>query len=493
MWMAWQAAARASSSAARRENVAAAFGAPLHTYLVDGEPMISPTANPRIPSSLAPLLLSVHGLKTIRERPQHHATVSQIRTAEPAATFCSGSACSHFVAPADFAAIYDVNPVYQQGLNGSGQTIAIVGRARVYLPDVENFQTFVGLAIKDPVIIVPPTGVDPGPAASTDDGTKHGDQNEATLDVTRAGSVAPGATIDLVVSADTPTIGGVIIAIQHVVDTNLAPIMSISFSGCEQSAGQDGATFLDSVFSQAAAQGMSVFVGSGDSGAAGCDKPFTAPPEIQVASANALCASSYVTCVGGTQFADTANPSAYWSSGNAGGRQSAFGYIPEGAWNEPLDASGNPQIAATGGGVSAYIPKPSWQVGPGVPGTQGRYMPDISFSSSAHDGYLNCSAADGAPCVIQNGAIHFFAAAGTSATAPSMAGIAALLDQKMAGAQGNLNPRLYALSSSPGNGVFHDVTADACDPVRAQHLQQQHAGSCEFDRRPRRLRGGPRI
>lgn len=448
-------------------DVAAAFATPLHNYLVDGETMISPAAAPRIPSSLAGILQSVHGLQSIRARPQSHATLSEIRTPvqgeQPKATICSGTVCNHFLAPGDFATVYDLNPAYQQGLNGSGQAIAIVGRSRVYLPDVENFQRFVGLAVKDPVTIVPPTGVDPGPPASTDDGTTHGDQMEATLDVTRAGSVAPGATIDLVVSADPPNNSGVIIAIQHVIDTNLAPILSISFSACEQSAGKDSTAFLDGIFSQAAAQGISVFVGSGDSGAAGCDKPFTAAPASQVASPNAICASSFVTCLGGTQFADTANPGAYWSTTNSATRASALGYIPEGSWNEPQDDSGNLQVAATGGGVSAFIATPSWQVGPGVPGTQGRYTPDISFSSSAHDGYLSCFAAGGGSCVTENGGTHFFIFSGTSATAPSMAGISALLNQKVAGPQGNLNPRLYALASSPANGVFHDVTATGCD------------------------------
>ncbi len=455
-------------------NVAAAFGTPLHTYLVDGEEMISPAAAPRIPSSLARLLQTVQGLQTVRERPQHHSTRSEIRTAalgeQPATTACSGTACSHYIGPSDFASIYDVKPVYLQGVDGTGQTIAIVGRASVYLPDFENFQTFAGLAVKDPVIVIPPNGVDPGPPVSTDDGTKHPDQSEATLDVTRAASVAPGATIDLVISANTPTASGVGIASRHVVDTNLAQVMSISFSSCEQQLGGPAiVSFWDSIFSEAAAQGISVLVSSGDSGAAGCAKAFAAPSGTQVAATNAICASSYVTCIGGTQFADTATPGAYWSATNSGGRQSAFGYIPEGAWNEPLDASGNPQIAATGGGVSAYVPTPSWQVGTGVPGTQGRYTPDISFSASVHDGYLNCSTASGATCVAVNGSIHFVSSGGTSAGAPSMAGIAALLDQKMAGAQGNLNPRLYSLASNPGNRVFHDITPATsgdlvCDP-----------------------------
>ena len=250
-------------------------------------------------------------------------------------------------------------------------------------------------------------------------------------------------------------------ASQYVVDTNPVPaqIMSISFVSCEANAGQSGVSFWDSLFSQAAAEGISVLVGSGDSGAAGCDMAFSTPPESQFASANQICSSSHATCVGGTQFADTVNPSASWNSGNGPGFESAFGYIPEGAWNEPTDGNGFAQVASSGGGVSAFIPTPSYQTGPGVPGRQGRYTPDVSFSASVHDGYFGCLAAAGNSCVTDSsGRFQFEFFAGTSASAPDMAGIAALLNQRMGGTQGNLNPRLYALAATPGNGVFHDAT-----------------------------------
>src|SRR4029077_6868700 len=102
------------------------------------------------------------------------------------------------------------------------------------------------------------------------------------------------------------------------VDANPVPahIMSISFGSCESNAGPAAAAFYDSLFSQGAAEGISIFVSFGDSAAAGWDAAFTTPPASQILSTNVICVSGYVTCVGGTEFADTANPSLYWSSAN---------------------------------------------------------------------------------------------------------------------------------------------------------------------------------
>ena len=444
--------------------VGAAFATEMRYHLVAGEQRMATATDPQIPAALAGIIQSVSGLYTIKNRPFHGAGRAQVPaagagSASPAGSFnCSGGSCTYYIFPADFATIYDLNSVYGQGITGTGQTIAIIGRARVYTPDVENFESLSGLALKDPTLIVPPAGVDPGPPAGTGGATE--DQLEATLDVLRSTSVAPGATIDLIVSKSNGGMDGIAIAAQYAVDTIPVPayIVNISFGACERDAGLSGVQFWDNLFSQAAAEGISVFVASGDAGAAGCDTYFQTPPPTQTASPNYICSSSYSTCVGGTEFADAANPATYWSSTNGSGHESALSYIPEGGWNEPLRGP-NTQAAASGGGFSAFIATPSWQTGTGVPGTQGRYTPDLAFSSSAHDGYFGCLAANGATCVVGSGGgfpFEFFF--GTSAAAPDMAGITALLNQKFQSPQGELNQRLYQLAATPANAVFHDVT-----------------------------------
>jgi pseudomonalisin len=450
--------------------VEAAFSVSLQYYLVNGELRLGSTNDPTIPSPLASVIQSVRGLYTIQDREAYglkfvDLPVGVAGSPQPDATFCKNGTCTNYIFPADFATIYNLNPVYSDSIDGTGQTIALVGRSRVYIPDIENFETVSGLSVKDPTTIVPPNGQDPGPPAGVG-GEASDAQKEATLDVTRSTSVAPGASVNLVVSLNTTSQSGIAIDAEYVVDTNPVPpqVLSFSFLECEADVGADGVQFWDTLFSQAAGEGISVFVASGDAGAAGCDTHNQQPPPSQSLSINAICSSSYATCVGGTEFADAANPGAYWNENPSQNPpyESALGYIPEGAWNEPLNEEGEVQASASGGGYSVYIPTPPWQTGVGVPGTQGRYTPDIAFSSSIHDGYFACLEASGTPtgagCVVQNGHFYFGSFYGTSAAAPDMAGITALLDQKMQSPQGELNQRLYELAVAPTISVFHDIT-----------------------------------
>ncbi len=429
-----------------------AFHTQLLTYRASGVQRMAPSSDPMIPRALAPAIKAVQGLYSLEDKPLHSFRLMQ--SISPDVSTSSGE---HFITPGDFAAIYG-------GGSTSGVTIGIVGRSRTDFNDFENFRQQTETNFPNPTEIVPTAfgGVDPGPAYTAPPATSVSldDQSEATLDVMRAGSVAEAAQILLVVA--TTASGGVEADAQYLVETSPLPasVMSISFGACEALAGAAGVAFWDTLFQQAAAEGISVLVSSGDSGAAGCDQAFTTPPASPSPnSPNYICSSSYATCVGGTEFNDTSNPSQYWSQNNSRNLASALSYIPEGGWNEPLNSSGGAQVAASGGGVSRVIATPSWQTGSGVPAARsGRYTPDIAFSASSHDGYFGCFAAGGGNCVAAaDGSFSFAVFAGTSAAAPSMAGIAALLDGQTQAAQGNLNPHLYQMAAA-APAVFHDVT-----------------------------------
>ena len=432
-----------------------AFQTELHTYTVNGESRYSVNSDPMIPAALAPAIKAIRGLSTPGEKPQHQ--VSSMQSDSPLMTVTISGTTYHYIDPADFAAIYDVPTSY----TGAGYTIGIVSWAHTDFADFTNFRSLTGTSFPNPNEVVPTAygGKDPGAAYTTKQSsgaTNLPGQEEATLDVIRAGSTAPGANLLLVVSSAAGTDDGIGADAQYIVHASSANVMSISFGDCELSNGSSGVNYWDTLFQIAAVEGISVFVSSGDSGAAGCDTAFSAPPKPSIAnSPNYICSSSYATCVGGTEFNDTGSPSSYWNSNSAANVSSALGPIPEGGWNESTTTS----VAGSGGGVSTVItPTPSWQTGTGVPSARaGRYTPDVAFSASGHDGYFACMAAAGGSCVVSNNSYPFISFSGTSAAAPGMAGVAALLDQKLGAAQGNLNPGLYATAAS-NPLAFHDVT-----------------------------------
>lgn len=432
-------------------NVGRTFQTEIHTYRVHGAQRTSVASDPVIPAALAGVIKAVDGLYTVEERPT--LSMHPGRLAVPELTLPNGN---HFIVPLDFQNIYDGIVSY----DGYGETIGIVGRSRTDFADFNNFRQLTLSNFQTPTEIVPTAfgGVDPGPplTAPPPGGGYFGDQGEATLDVERSGTVAQNSNLLLVIA--TAASGGIGVDAQYLIQTSPLPaqVINVSFVGCESEVGPAATDYWDALMEQAAAEGISVFVASGDSGASGCDAAFVPPPATPLAtSPNALCSSSYVTCVGGTEFNDVTNPSQYWGS-NGTNLASALKYIPEGGWNEPGTAS-NPEVASSGGGMSAYIATPSWQTGTGVPGKSGRYTPDVSFASSCRDGYFGCYAAGNGDCVTVNGGFSFEYFCGTSAAAPSMAGVAALLDQKLGFAQGNLNPELYRMAQT-APASFHDTT-----------------------------------
>jgi hypothetical protein len=416
-----------------------AFSTELHRYKRNGVERVSINSQPTIPTALGSIVRNVVGLSTLSDHP---TLVHSDLTPGPSPLF-DGGPSGHAIFPGDFATIYDLNILYQAGIKGAGQKVAIIGKSRVTNQDIEDFESLAGLPIQDPIVVIPTLGTDPQQ-------TGDANQVESTLDVDRVWGTAPGATVSLVVSASNANGDGITLAAQYAIQNNLAPIVSISYGQCEASAGKALTQLYDNLFSQAAAQGISVFVGSGDAAIAGCAKTSSTPPLVPPAPAiNYICASGYATCVGGTEFVEGGAPQT-WGS-NSSTYSSALNYIPEGAWND----STSTYISGTGGGPSTFISKPSWQTGTGVPSDGARDTPDISFSASPnHDPYAICAAFDGSSCA--KGIFDYIG--GTSAAAPGMAGIQALVNQRVGHSLGNINPLLYSSAANASLNVFHDVT-----------------------------------
>lgn len=404
--------------------VAEAFHTEMHHFNVQGVSHLANAQDPEIPRAMAAVVQGVLSLHDFRRVSSTHRIAS---VARPENT--QGSV--HYLLPADYATIYNLNPLYTAGENGSGVSIAIVGRSDINLSDVSAFRSGSGLSANQPAVIL--EGSDPGLVS--------GDQDESTLDVEWSGATAPAASVKFVVGASTATTDGVDLSAQYIVNHKTANIVSTSYGSCEADMGASELAFYNNLWQQASAEGISSFVSSGDSGAAGCDSGSSTTDSRQ--GVNGLCSSPYSTCVGGTEFNEGSNTAAYWSSTNGSGGGSALSYIPEKVWNESASDGGSGLWASTGGESITYA-QPAWQQGIAGASSGGkRAVPDVALTAASHDGYL----------INENGS--WWVIAGTSAASPSFAGIMAVVEQKLGGAgQGNINPSLYSMASS-GQSPFH--------------------------------------
>jgi subtilase family serine protease len=389
----------------------------------------------------------------------------------PAVTFSGGQ---HALAPGDFKKIYNVGPVIANATTGQGITIAVVGRSNVYgveggynqPGDLLNFRAIFGVCCETVYVFV--NGPDPGDLGGEE-------EVEATLDASWAGAMAPNANVDFVVSVSTNTTDDLDLSELYIIDNNLAPIMTESFGKCEPGVTAAEASTATALAEQAAAQGITFIASSGDSGSASCDAP-DSPAETQGAAVSFPASIPYTVAVGGTMFKENGQDSKYWSAANSPSDfSSALSYIPEVVWNESCSSLTCGTKAALwygGGGRSILYAKPAWQTGFG-PSDGARDVPDVSFTAAGHDGYLVCLEGSCIPDFL--GFIHFAVVAGTSASAPSFAGVMALVDQQVKGPQGQADYVLYRLAASQSfsqcNGsntttlpasscIFNDTTSE---------------------------------
>jgi len=489
-----------------------AFHSDIHRLNVNGREHFANMQEPQIPEALAPVIAGVAGLHNFHPQPlvkRFGKFQRNMKTGEitPLFTYTNVGGGTFFgVGPGDFRTIYNV----PNTLDGTGVSIAVVGQSNINLQDVADFRTIFGLPANQPTVIL--NGPDPGLVS--------GDEGESDLDVEWAGAIAQKANILLVASLQTDTDGGggVNASAQYIVDNNVAPILSMSYGACESSLGNSGNVFYQLLWQQAAAQGITVIASSGDSGSADCDDPNSATSAARGVGVSGVASTPFNVAMGGTDFNQVGVQTTYWNT--CAGTPcstipplSAKGYIPEMVWNDSCAGTGSTgcnsitstsftaNIVAGGGGPSTVYSKPPWQASgiTGMPGDGHRDLPDISFFSSdggapdssgaptSRSFYIVCQSDQNivgdTGCSLtkfvasNNGPLHDFqAVGGTSAAAPTFAGIMALINQKTGQRQGNAGPSLYALGkneafascdSSQGNSgksssacVFSDITGN---------------------------------
>jgi len=454
-----------------------AFQTSIHSYNANGKVFHANATDPKIPAALQSIVAGVSQLNDIQAKPLSKilgksSYSAKTHEAHPQWTEPgqNGDLTYYLVTPADFATQYDVNPVYTSGVKGTGQTIGIINDSNIDISIVNAYRKLFGLPANPPQVVV--DGNDPGIT---------GDATEAYLDVENAGAVAPNATVILYTAGSYGLLGGggINFSLVRAVEDDAASVLSLSFGNCEQSLGNSGNSLINTIWEQAAAQGQTALVSAGDTGSAGCDYNGSSAASDGLA-VNGLASTPWNIAVGGTDFyySDYASGGGsianYWSSSNDSKGGSLQKPIPEQPWNESnygfnilgYDPLSNQEYttAAGGGGASSCTQsvtdsygdvtcqsgysKPVWQTGAGVPADGVRDLPDVSlFSAGGANGAAWITCVYAGDCVADStGAVSVEGVGGTSASAPAMAGIMALVNEKY-GSQGQANFVLYPLAA----------------------------------------------
>jgi len=410
-----------------------AFHTQIHRYAMpNGEQHWANATDPQMPAALLPAVSGVWSLHDFRKPPRLQRSNVQISIPGKGSSPLLTRQGRHALMPGDFATIYNLAPLYSQGITGQGTTIAVVGRSGFSTWDVQSFRNLAALPFAQ--LSVTNNGPDPGVFDPNE-------EFEAVLDATWSGAIAQMATVNFVLSASTNSTDGVDLSELYIVDNNVGDVMTESFGLCEGFASNAEAQALSMLAEQAAAEGITYMVSSGDSGAEGCVSPNSVSANGAAPSVNVLASPPFLVAVGGTLFNDASNSSAYWNAANNPiDLSSAKSYIPENVWNESCVS--NCGLWSGGGGVSTFFSKPNWQSGVGgIPNDGARDVPDVSLTAAGgHDPYLMCFEGS-----CNNGSLY--GVGGTSASAPAFAGIMALVVQQY-GRQGLANYVLYRLAAS---------------------------------------------
>jgi subtilase family serine protease len=412
-------------------------------------------------------------------RPHVRTVPQRLRSARHTVKSATTGNVPGFLTVTDFANLYDVQPLYQQGVTGQGRTLGIVTLANFTPSDAFAYWKALGLSVDPNRIQV--VNVDGGAGAPSD----ASGSIETTLDVEQSGGIAPGARIIVYQAPNTGQ--GFVDAFATAVDSNSADSISVSWGVWEWfndiSTVSDPITgqpaemlqFFHELFLRAAIQGQTLFASSGDAGAydlngnLGCNPkttPLTCNLTLSVddpASDPAITAAGGTTLPGLQQYCLNANCTLWYQINIPNERVWGWDYLDglcaKLGIPDPMACSIFP--AGSGGGVSILFARPDYQESfPGLrhsaqsqtyvidgklvyslPGNFiGRNVPDISFNADPNTGYVVYYTSD------QFGFGVFAFGGGTSFVAPQLNGVTALLGQSVNSRIGLLNYPLYDLA-----------------------------------------------
>ena len=444
-----------------------AFDLDVHDFLRGTRHFHRPRHTPRIPVLLRDLLVTIVGPGDEPEfHPMHHrAAAAALPIRQPSGALPPAGAIATGV-PGDYtvgdvANLYNVNPLYAAHLDGSGRTLGIVTLADFLPSDAYTYWSLIGLVV--PPNRITQIHVDGGAPLSAADGS-----GETTLDVEQSGGLAPAAAIRVF---DAPnSAAGFMDAFYRAISENLVDSLSVSWGSAEEFyaeavVGVDRTGELSAfhqVFLEAAAQGISMFAASGDSGAYDINDAFDDPVD-NVLSVDIPAADPAITAAGGTTTpvqlsAGPGTPTLTVAHEQAWSWTYIENYLISIGVFPPGDTSLFP--VGTGGGVSVMWGRPLYQaptagIRRSEPGQavvfqgetlltlpakfKGRNLPDVSLNADPFTGYIVFSTTDG-------GLIDGFG--GTSFVAPQLNGITALIAQGTHGRVGFWNPMVYRFQRS---------------------------------------------
>lgn len=511
--------------------VRSAYHTEIHNLEVNGVKHFANMSDPKIPSALLPVVSGVVSLHNFHPKPL------LVPKVQPAYTAPSGQ---HALVAGDIATIYNFNPLFSAGITGKGQSIMVLEDTYLYsTSDWTIFRKTFGLARPYPSATlsqISPAGAvtctNPGFQGSPSD-PGYGDDGEAIIDVSWASAAAPNAAIILAACTDTTTFGG-LLALENVLNgpaTGLPSVVSISYGESEAQNGAAANAAYNAAYQQAVAEGVSIFVSSGDEDAASADDGNVSTHGIGVSG---YTSTPYNVSVGGLDFGytpDFVNPATYWSPTNSNTYSSALSYIQEIPWNgscagsllasffgavgltptsDPLDLCNNPLVTSStsvfnyflngfggSGGPSGCAagrpstpgvvsgscvgyPKPRFQTGlAGNPADGVRDIPDVSLfaSNGIFDAYYvvcwsnpDTNAGGGFKCTGPPSTWAGFG--GTSLSSPIMAGIQVLVNEKTGSRWGNPNTVYYSLA----NNEYGAAGSLACNSI----IVNKTSNSCIF-------------